>query len=220
MLLDILSTNNWQRPIYFTSPSGIGSIINVDTYCHLEGMVYKFLPVNTVDYIRGLGGVSPDTCYDILVNRITRWGNLNDPRVVVDRESFRNAQIPRQNYMRVAQAMLNKNKNDEAIRALDLALEYFPTDKIAADKYLLSFTEIYYAAGATEKANKLSLELAKIFADDLTYYYSLQPKFSQQFENEKTENAMLLKRLAQLSAMYEQDETAAAIEALLGLQSP
>ncbi len=31
---------------------------------------------------------------------------------------------------------------------------------------------------------------------------------------------MLLKRLAQLSAMYEQDETAAAIEALLGLQIP
>jgi len=218
MLLDILATNNWQRPIYFTSPSGIGSIINVDTYCHLEGMVYKFLPVNTVDYIRGLGGVSPDTCYDILVNRITRWGNLNDPRVVVDRESFRNAQIPRQNYMRVAQAMLNKNMKAEAIRALDLALVYFPTNKIAADKYLLSFTEIYYAAGATEKANKLSLELAKIFADDLTYYYSLQPKFSQQFENEKTENAMLLKRLAQLAAMYEQDETAGAIEALLGLQ--
>jgi hypothetical protein len=79
MLLDILATNDWKRPIYFTSPSGIGGAINLDEYCHLEGMVYKFLPVKASDYIKGLGGISADTCYDILVNRIKQWGNLNDP---------------------------------------------------------------------------------------------------------------------------------------------
>jgi len=218
MLLDILATNDWKRPIYLTSPSGIGGAINLDEYSHLEGMVYKFLPVKATDYIRGLGGVSADTCYDILVNRIKHWGNLNDPRVTVDRESFRNAAIPRQNYMRVAQSMLNKGKNEEAEKALDLSLQYFPTSKIFPDKYMLSYVDLYYAAKATEKANNMALQLANIFSQDLNFYLSLEPKYSSQYEEEMSENAYLLQRLSQVASQNGQDSTAKVIEAMINLK--
>ncbi|MDK2909898.1 MAG: hypothetical protein PWR20_1465 [Bacteroidales bacterium] len=215
MLLDILATNDWKRPIYFTSPSGIGGAFSLDQYCHLEGMVYKFLPVKAEDFIKGLGGVSADTCYDILVNRITHWGNLNNPKVSVDRESFRNAQIPRQNYMRVAQAMIDKGKKAEAIKALDLSLQYFPTNKIWADKYMISYVDLYYAAGAYDKANALAKELASIFSADIEYYSSLRPPYADDYQQSLVENAMNIKRLALSARQFNQEETAKEIESML-----
>ncbi len=212
MLLDIIATNDWKRPIYFTSPSAIGGALDVDKYCHLEGMVYKLMPVVAENYIRGIGGVSTDTCYDRLVN-VCKWGNLHDPKVVIDRESYRNAQIPRQNYMRVAQSLLMKGKKAEAIKALDTCMYYFPANKIRLDKYMMPFAEIYFAAGDSIKGVKMTQDLYKMFIDELTYFNSLEPRFDKQFEQEKGDNYALLQRLGQMAEMYDQKDLADKINA-------
>ena len=68
MLLDFIASNNWERPIYFTSPAAIENVLNVDEYCHLEGIVYRFLPVKADHMYKGLGGIDTDQAYDLLVN--------------------------------------------------------------------------------------------------------------------------------------------------------
>jgi hypothetical protein len=219
MLLDIIATNNWKRPIYFTSPSAIASVLDVDQYCHLEGMVYKFLPVKADNYIKGIGGVSADTCYDILVNR-AKWGRLNAPEVVIDRESARNVQIPRQNYMRVAQAMLYKGEKEKAVKVLDVCMEHFPSEKLALDKYSLPFAEIYYAAGATEKGNDMTRKIARVFIDDLKYFNSLSGVFADQFVQDKQETFAFLNRLMQMAGQYKQDDLTKELESEIQLVLP
>jgi len=69
MLLDFLATNNWKRPLYFANPSTVEDFMEIDQYCHLEGLVYKFMPVLAGDRIQGLGGItSSQPTYDILMN--------------------------------------------------------------------------------------------------------------------------------------------------------
>jgi hypothetical protein len=114
MLLDMIATNNWERPIYFANPSSVSKVLNVTEYCHLEGFVYRFLPVKAEHYISGVGGVNPHKTYDLYMNTF-EWGNLNEPGVHVDRESFRNSIIPKQNFMRTARAMVELGENEKAI---------------------------------------------------------------------------------------------------------
>ncbi len=211
MLLDIIATNNWSRPVYFTSPSAVSGSLDVDKYCHLEGMVYKFIPVKAENYIRGIGGVSTDTCYEKLVN-VCKWGNLHDPRVTVDRESSRNTQIVRQNYMRVAQSLLMKGKKAEAIKALDTCLYYFPISKIRLDKYMIPFAEIYFAADDSVKGEQMTKALHAVFVEELTYFASLG-SFRSQFEQEAGENLSLMSRLGQMAEVYNRKELADAINA-------
>lgn len=219
MLLDIIATNNWKRPIYFSSPSAISSVLDVDQYCHLEGMVYKFLPVKAENYIKGIGGVSTDACFDVLVNKAS-WGRLNAPEVVVDRESARNVAIPRQNYMRVAQALLYKGEKEKAILTLDKCMEHFPADKLPLDKYSLPVAEIYYASGATEKGNDITRKIGKIFIDDLKYFNSLSGVFAEQFAQDKQETYAFLSRLMQMANQYKQTDLANELESQLQILLP
>ena len=55
MLLDIIATNNWERPIYFANPSSMSKVLAVEEYCHLEGFIYRFMPVKARSYISGVG---------------------------------------------------------------------------------------------------------------------------------------------------------------------
>ena len=58
MLFDFLASNNWERPLYFANPNSLQKVFDVGEYCHLEGNVYKFMPVKATDYVPGLGGIN------------------------------------------------------------------------------------------------------------------------------------------------------------------
>ena len=115
MLLDFLANNNWERSLYFVNPSSLEQVIDIDEYCHLEGAVYKFMPIKASSYINGLGGIYADKTYDIYMEDF-RWGNLNDPGVTIDRESYRHCRIQKQNMLRVAQALFEDGEPSPATR--------------------------------------------------------------------------------------------------------
>ncbi|MDD2965712.1 MAG: DUF2723 domain-containing protein [Bacteroidales bacterium] len=219
MFLDLLATNDWKRPIYFASPSAMSAVFNVDQYSFLEGIVYKFLPVKaTDDFIRGLGGVSTDSCYVALMNKITSWGRIEQPDVTIDRESFRNAQIPRQSYMRLAQSLINQGKKKEAIEVINTSFKFFPGDRLGLDKYTLPFAELYFSAGDTSAAVKLSRDIARVMMDDVIWYRSLASgPFANQFNSDLEENLMMMQSLIMLARRYNQTALAEELEKELTL---
>ncbi|MCX6235268.1 MAG: DUF2723 domain-containing protein [Bacteroidetes bacterium] len=217
MLLDFLATNNWERPVYFANPSSVGHIFNVEPYFHLEGFVYKFMPVKAFDYIQGLGGISTEETYDILINKC-KWGNLNSPRVYVDRESYRNSMIPKQNFMRLAQALMEINKPDSAVRAADVCLEVFPDNKIKFDVYMLPFVDVYYRAKQPLKGNALVEQLVKNYEEDIIYYNSQEGSFAKYYEEETRQAFTILNRLAQICEQYEQKELTDKIKGVIDYQ--
>ncbi|MDT8392633.1 MAG: DUF2723 domain-containing protein [Bacteroidales bacterium] len=215
MLLDFLATNNWERPLYFANPNSIERVLDIGEYCHLEGTVYKFMPVKSSEYIPGLGGVNANKSYDIVMNDF-RWGNLNDPSVIVDRESYRHARILKQNFLRIAQALKNESRIDKAVDIMDTCLHYFPHNKIHYDIIMMPYVELYYGAGEVEKANDEVRKLLDVCDQELTYFLSLDPAFADAlYSTEMQQDIAMLRRIVEVTEMNDQQELSDEAEAIL-----
>jgi hypothetical protein len=216
MVLDFIATSNWDRALYIANPSSLGQIFGVDKYIHQEGMVYKFMPVRAKDYISGIGGVNADRSYDIL--KECTWGRLNDPDVTVDRESYRNSRLPRQNFLRTAESLMNAGETQKAVEMLDLCLEQFPDSKIRYDVLMIPFAELYYGADAIDKGNAIVSRLTDIFSDDLRYYFSVDPSFATTYYKEDIQRTLsFMDKLGEMAGENNQRELQQRIEQQLNL---
>jgi hypothetical protein len=215
MLLDFLATFNWERPLYFASPSSMDRVFDVNQYCHMEGFVYRFMPVVAPNQIRGMGGLT-DTQrnYELLVDR-KDWGNLNRDDVTVDRESYRNAAIPRNSFMRLAQAFLREGNKEQAIATMDAVIDYFPNHKILYDVYMYAYVELYYEAEAPEKAREVGQVILDNLSAELRYIDSLPFKEQAPFSRDREQYLGVLGNMAQLAERNQQPEFKAQVDEVL-----
>jgi hypothetical protein len=213
MMLDIIATSNWRRPLYFASASSVRHCFDVDSFCLVEGWVYKFMPVKASkeDYISGMGGVEALGSYDILMHKC-QWGNLSDPHVYVDPESLNNAIRPKTNILRVVQALLEMGEKKKAVDLMDMYFKNFPSSKFTYDIYNLPFAEMYYKTGETEKANKILEQVAVIYSQNLEYYYSFSGRHSDYFKDDIQTSLSVLKRLNYIAAQNNQPTLAAKMD--------
>ncbi|MBN2614524.1 MAG: DUF2723 domain-containing protein [Bacteroidales bacterium] len=212
MLLDLIATNNWKRPIYFANPTAVSRVLDVSQYCHMEGVVYRFIPIKAANYLQGLGGVDMDGSYKILMNPKNRWGRLNKPDVTVDRESYRDAtMMARPSYLRTAQALVEAHRYDSAVRVLDKGIYFFPNSKFPFDYFTVQWADLYYQSGATEKGSKLINEIYTRYLQDLKYYDKLQAKFVASYSNEIRMALASLQRMVEVTKKYNQNQLSAQI---------
>lgn len=205
MMLDFLANNDWKRPLYFANPNSISSTFDLDKYCHLTGIVYKFMPVPAVDYYRGLGGIDDVATYDVLMNKAS-WGNLNDPKVNVDPESDRSHGLGKNSYMRLAQALVNKGKNIEAIAVADRILKEFPNEKFTFDVFMIPIIDVYYRAGDTVKGNDLLKAIVQVYSERLNFYSQVGSKFEAYYRDDREEAITVIARLYSAAKQYRQTE--------------
>ncbi|MDR2083795.1 MAG: DUF2723 domain-containing protein [Bacteroidales bacterium] len=207
LFFDFLASFDWDRPLYFTNPNIVKDVFNVDKYCYLDGIVYKFVPVASEDYVRNLGGINIADSYDILVNQCV-WGNLNDPRVTPDRESIRNTSIMRQNYYRVADALVKAGRLDSAEIVIDKAIEFFPNSQIQFEHATVGFAEVYLRCGEIEKAQEVIRIIHDKYYNETIYYIGLKTKFFDYYESEIQYNVSALYRLYSLCNEYRMTDMA------------
>ncbi|MFA6949379.1 MAG: DUF2723 domain-containing protein [Lentimicrobiaceae bacterium] len=205
MLMDFLANNNWERPIYFASPSSVSKVFDIDKYCHQTGIVYKFIPVLAYDYYRGLGGVDEIASYNILVNK-AKWGDLNNPKVTADPESKRNASMLKQNYIRLAKVLVQKGKYTKAIAVVDKLISEFPNEKFTFDIYMLSIADIYYKSGDTVKGNDFIRTVARVYGSNIAFYNQVNPKFAEYYKEDSEEALMIMAKLFSIAKQNNQDK--------------
>ncbi|HZX62902.1 MAG TPA: DUF2723 domain-containing protein [Bacteroidales bacterium] len=215
MLLDMVANNNWRRSLYFASPSSVSHCFNVDSFCLVQGWVYKFMPVKATkeDFITNMGGVDPLTSYDLLMNKFA-WGNLNDPHVYVDPESLNNQARPKTNMLRTAQSLIGMARNKEAIKLMDKYFELFPDSKFPYDMYTMPFAEMYYKVGETAKANKIMVRLSQIYAQNLDYYYTFKGKVRDYYTKDIEQALGILRRMNYIAQENKQAKLAADLDKL------
>ncbi|MBN2236857.1 MAG: DUF2723 domain-containing protein, partial [Bacteroidales bacterium] len=222
MLLDLIASNDWDRPIYFASPPSVKKVLPLDEYMHLEGFVYRLRPYKAEGFIKNMGGVDADKSFEVLVNE-GKYGNLEKENVSVDRESFRNAGIPKNNLLRVAEvyldradllsaedaeqnALLIESYKSKAVQALDTYVHYFPNEKIHWDMYMIPYAETYLRAGATEKAEVVINALYDYYLSDLNLINSQTPMFKDILVSDHQTALGVLQRLAQSTQAYKAED--------------
>ena len=83
MILDLLATNNWERPIYYAITVSEDNYLNLDNYFQMEGLAYRIVPFASQGDMFGRGGINTDVMYDNMVNKF-RWGGVDNPNVYLD----------------------------------------------------------------------------------------------------------------------------------------
>ena len=206
LLLDFMATNNWERPVYFTSFSDMASVLGIEKYLHMEGLAYRFIPVEAEDYVKAYrGGVYRDGSYDLLVNK-ANWGNLNQDGVVPDRESVRETSYAQLSYSRLALALVNHGQLDSAVVVMDKFVEFFPNEKFPYEIHTYQFPEMYYACGAIEKGDEYMRKIVKNYCDKIEYYGNMQPKFKAYYNEDIQEGMSLLQHFNDVSKRYNRME--------------
>ena len=212
LLLDLVATNKWRRPIYFANVNSVGKVLGVDKYCHMEGVVYRFRPVPAKDFISRVGGVDIDRSWKVLMDPKVRWGRLNEPDVTVDRESMRNSTMGKQSYLRLAQSLVNVRRYDSAVQVLDRGLYFFPNNKFVFDYFTLPWGELYYKSGSMEKGDSIVSMVAKRYSEDLDYYMGLDDKFMSFYGNDIQQAMAVLQRASQIAKQYKRKKLADKLE--------
>ena len=176
MILDLLATNNWERPIYWAITVGSSKYMNLHNYFQVEGFAYRFVPVKAESSPQTLqyGRVATDLMYDNLMNKF-EYGNMNDPDVYIDENNARMMTNIRNSFNRLARALVEEGKNDSAIAVIDRSLELIPNGIVQYEYFAMELAETYFAAGAAEKGKEMVETAFGIYNNELGYFLSLGP---------------------------------------------
>lgn len=178
MMLDILSNNNWKRPIYFSG----GAFDDEDylwlkDYLQLDGMVYKLVPVKNTPSKDGgpldMGQIDADKTYDIVMK--WDWGNSESEKIYHDPETRRNSITYRTNLSRLMNQLIEEGKIDKAKNVINLAITKMPLDKFGYYSLVEPFADGYYRVGEKAKAQDLLNKLVQKYKENLNYYSTLTP---------------------------------------------
>ena len=206
IVLDILATNNWERPVYFAVSAGQDSYIGLEDYFQLDGFAYQLVPFKTHFKGSETGRVETSILYDNLMNKF-KWGRMNEPDVYMDENNQRTINIIdiKAIFGRLAQALLDEGKRDSAVKVLDKATEVMPNQNVPYDYYIIPVIKGYYMAEEFDKGNDMVKILAGRYGDELRYYASLNSNMVQYVERELKIARQVIQVCFNITEMFNQD---------------
>jgi len=158
MTLDLIASNNWERPIYFNNTSLAGTNLDLRKYVAQEGTTYRLLPVENPDLSEEM--VNTEVLFDNLMNNF-HWRELDNPDVYYSPD-YRNFVLNhRSSFNSLGQDLLNKGERERAKEVLNKSLELMPDEGVPYDFFTAQTMSLLVRAGDKEKA----MELAETLGD-------------------------------------------------------
>lgn len=194
MILDLLATNNWNRPVYFAITTGNDAYLGLQDHFQLEGLAYRLIPIRTGKQDGQTGRVNTEIMYDNLMNKFN-WGGLDKGKIYMDENNRRMCMNFRNNFARLAEALIAEGKNEKAKKVLDRCMEVIPEHNVPFDYFVLPIAEAYYKLGEKELADNILLKVADVYEDELNYFNSLKPEHAKRVENDKRQATAVIQRL-------------------------
>lgn len=190
MLLDILGSNHFERPIYVMNPALLREVIpNIMDYCVQEGTVYKIVPYKTDS--RAFTTKS----YDMYINNFF-WGNVNKEGVYLEEAvTIGNSKVMRQNHVMLAQDLIRKGQKQKAINILDKAVKEFPNSKIPFDRADVLLAQTYCDAGAMDKGKAIYKSIIDYYKSYIDYYNRFNGKKARSVEGDKQMSVLIVAQL-------------------------
>lgn len=209
MVLDLLATNEWERPIYFAVTTGPDSYINLQDYFKLEGLAYRLVPVKTPadDNPNSFGGVNADRMYENIMEKF-KWGGMDsDRQIYMDENNLRLTNNIRLQFANLADKLIEEEDIERARAVLDKAIDVMPQHNVPYDRLMVPLIENYYRIGEYDKANALAEILFDRYEDDFEYFMSIGPEWAVQRRQELQMSYAVMQRLHLfVTRIYPQEE--------------
>lgn len=168
MLIDLIATNNWERPIYFnnTSLSTIG--LNLQEHVVLEGLAYRLLPIRKPSFIQE-ELVNTDLAFDNFMNNFAFRG-MNDPNTYLDEEFRRFTSNHRSAANSIAIALLDENDMERASAILNKSIEVMPDEAIPYDLASGQSVPLFFEVGEDDTALDIIDKVSTRSLDMIEFY--------------------------------------------------
>ena len=214
VILDMIATNNWKRPIYFSSTVAPSDYMNLQPYFQLEGMAYRLLPLKDPNYDARSGDdgyVNKDRTYQLLMKDFSYRG-LQNPNIFYDENNLRFPSNYRDKFARLANSYLAEDNVAKAKEVADKCLELMPDAAIPFDYYSPQLVPALVASGEKGKADNL-LDTMTRRSEQMLAYYATRPDASL-FEDDMRGYLLCLQsvyRAAELSGDKARSEKAVGL---------
>lgn len=176
MIMDLLATNDWERPIYFAITVPDDYYLNLSDYFEMAGLTYRIVPAEIKDDFYVFGGINPVLAYERLMNDF-EYRNVGDSTLFYDNTS-KGMLLNLRNNMIITAAKLNSaGMRTESLTLLDKVQQHFPDQVFPYDLITLSMAENYDKLGATGKSIKVIDKLYRNMKIELEYYTSLNERY-------------------------------------------
>jgi tetratricopeptide (TPR) repeat protein len=172
-MIDILTHNNWERPIYFAITVPTDNFIGLDNYLYNEGFAYRLLPLEPVPADSADDRRTELTNTAVMYNNMMtkfKWGNIKNASYL-DPESLRMCFTLINHFNILAENLYKEGRVEEARKALLKCLEVVPDRN-----YSLNFTirkyymaDMLYKVEEPAKANELILNTTDYIEDQINY---------------------------------------------------
>ena len=173
MTMDLIESNNWERPVYFAITASKDNYLNLDKYLHREGLAYRLLPATGLDNDLFSGSVNTEIMYPNLMEKF-RWGGIDNPKVYLDENNMRMLSNFRYSFATLANALFEEGKIDSAKKVLDRCIELTPNDRVPYNMSILPVIQTYYNIKETAKANEILSAYLNELDQELNYYKDMQ----------------------------------------------
>jgi hypothetical protein len=220
--LDIISSNKWKRPIYYTS-GGFDGSLGLEEFYRNEGLAYRLVPLRTpYESILVMGDIDTDTLYNRLMNQF-EWGRMNAEDVQLDYYTIRTLSVIRFRslYTRLAMQLLQEGDRERAVEVLDRCMELAPSRVLPYDQFVTGITmpnrdggvihhegiiEAYYLCAEAEKANLILSEHYQNLSKEVSYYNAMKARHRSSIQREINEAMFQMEELRILLQNYQQED--------------
>jgi len=208
MVLDLLATNNWERPIYFAVTTGSESYMNLEPYFQLEGLAYRLTPIkskNAGEKGRQNMRLNTGIMYKNIMDKFV-WGGMDSPTIYMDENNMRMAINLRLQMSTLGETLIEEGKKDEAMKVMERCVQVMPERNVPYDGAMYYVLGTWYQAGGGEKCNALARRLFDIYERELRFYYNLKKDRNTDVSSQARQAASILQGIAQLSTQFKQAE--------------
>ena len=223
MVMEMLSTNKWKRPMYFAATVGNDFHLGLDPYLELTGLAYRITDTRSPD---GHPRVNTEVMYDNMMNKF-KFGNVNKPGIYLDENTMRMCHTHRSMFVRLAEALCqegneaefwyNENyeiedslamidKYEKALKVLDYAEEVLPAYNIPYDNYSIGMAELYCQLGKPDKGLPIFDALANRSVEYIRWIKSLDAKQRNKTRDTFDEHIRIFDHVLRRLNYYDKDK--------------
>ncbi|MBQ7209443.1 MAG: DUF2723 domain-containing protein [Paludibacteraceae bacterium] len=202
MVLEMVSSNHWRRPMYFAVTVGNDYYQGMERYFELTGLAYQITPVASRD---GQPRVNTEKMYDNMMHNF-KYGNMNKPGIYIDENLMRMCRTHRMMFGQLADALLAEGQTEKALEVLDRAMEELPLSNVNCDYTAATMAVDYYQLGETQKANEIMQAVADNAVEYLQWGATLNRDYRKAMQQTLGQQLALLSYTLQYFDRYKQDE--------------
>ncbi len=225
-VMDVISSNVWERPIYFAVTVPESKMLGLRDYMRLEGLALRLTPVKTRSEAQygpmGAGRVDTDRVFENVTQRFA-FGNFDKEDLFVDPSYTPSVQSMQFMLVRTMQAMMRQGDDERAAELASTYLNAFPHMNFPYDYNTLAPVQVLLQTGRTDEAKKHLRTLAKSMGAWQAYYGSQDPDLLQQglpLGTDANQTRATIDALRSTLAQMNDPEFAEEISALLGVAAP